>query len=551
MDTVNVNDIITAKVCSKLKVAHFAQFGPNQAGISGTAIDMVMAERTAGIDSQLIDYNGKKPCKVGLTDGGVTTIGPSWAKGADIIVRHSAIPLAIQKMNKPQVMCIHGRPEYGFLLQYNKKMDLLDEYFKCAKDSRYKAFITFWKEHQSYLDRLLPGSNIEYVPAMVNLETYKPSGVRIDYDGDGGTPNILIADMFRDDTTPFNVLMAAAEYIERYNPAAKIHIYGLQRAGQNPVKCVIDSLRKKGMIGQAKSITRDMPQIYRANDILVTPHRIATRVIREALASGLPIVAGMGCPYTPYEADARDTEGFARMIDQCWRDMSYSEGNMRAEKIDARKMARKNFSLDLAGEAAKKIFEQIMKEPKPKIEIRTKPMIYNFIAYAPGDKEGLGATYNKYMELLGDDDWACFLDHDAMFTTEDWYKHLGDIIADNPQFGLLSASTNRVGNPSQRIAGLDDTHDILYHRNIGKRLKNQCGTEVNDVTKAHCISGVVMAVSKKAWQKAGGFPDGFLGVDNYFHKRVADSGGKIGVAKGLYVYHFYRADGTGLKPVSQ
>lgn len=29
----------------------------------------------------------------------------------------------------------------------------------------------------------------------------------------------------------------------------------------------------------------------------------------------------------------------------------------------------------------------------------------------------LGAAYNTFTSLLGDDDWACFIDHDAMFTT--------------------------------------------------------------------------------------------------------------------------------------
>ena len=213
-------------------------------------------------------------------------------------------------------------------------------------------------------------------------------------------------------------------------------------------------------------------------------------------------------------------------------------------------MAEKSFSLKKAGEAALKVYERILKEPKPKIEIRTKPMIYNFVAYAPGDKEKLGQTYNKYMELIGDDEWACFLDHDAMFTTQDWYKQLGDTIAANPQYGLLSVCTNRIGNPNQKIAGLTDTHDILYHRGIGLQLQKQGGTDVNDATNAHCISGVVMAISKAMWKKAGGFKEGFLGVDNDMHQRVQKAGGKVGVCKGIYVYHYYRADGTGLMPVS-
>jgi len=150
MATVNAKNIISVKESvPPLKIAHFAHVKPNQAGISGTAIDMVAAERAVGIDAQLIDYEGnRKPCIVGIENNGVKTVGPSWAKTADIIVRHSAIPPYIEVLNKPQVMCLHGRPEYGFMLHYNGKSQLLGEYFRCAKDPKYRAFLTRWRQSE-------------------------------------------------------------------------------------------------------------------------------------------------------------------------------------------------------------------------------------------------------------------------------------------------------------------------------------------------------------------------------------------------------------------
>ena len=548
MTSINGEKIISIKEIKKpLKVAHFASVKPNQAGISGTAIDMVSAERAVGIDAQLIDYAGDgKPCIVGIENNGVSTIGPSWAKTADIIVRHSAIPPYIQALNIPQVMCLHGRPEYGFMLHYYGKSQLLGEYFQCAKDPKYRAFVTFWKEHLTYLNILMPDVKIDYIPAMVNLDVCKPDGVRLDYGTDGGKPNILIADMWREDTTPFNILIATAKFVLKYCPEARVHICGLQKQNESPVKDVIEKMKAAGVISQSETIVKNMNQIYRGNDILVTPHHIATRIIREALAYGLPIVAGMGCPYTKFTADARHTAGFAAEINRCWNSI---KGDRAKARKDARAMAEKNFNLKDAGKAALKVFERIMKEPKPVIELRTKPMIYNFIAYAQGDKENLGKTYNEYMELVGEKDWACFLDHDAMFTTGDWFKQLEKIIVANPQYDLLTACTNRIGNPEQKLQKLLDTHDITYHRGIGARLQKQCGTDVNDVTVTHAISGVVMLVSKAAWKKAGGFKDGFLGLDNDFHQRVKKADFKVGVMKGIYVYHWYRADGKGLKPI--
>jgi len=180
-------------------------------------------------------------------------------------------------------------------------------------------------------------------------------------------------------------------------------------------------------------------------------------------------------------------------------------------------------------------------------------MIYNFIAYAPKDHhKDIGWVYNKYMErLASDEDWACFLDHDAMFTTTDWFTQLEDIIAENPQYGLLSAITNRTGNTEQKVANIDyDNNDICYHRRIGTMAQEQNRTTVTDVSKTRSISGVVMLVKKAVWRRAGGFARGFLEVDNDFHQRVVNVGEKVGIMKGVYVYHWYRFENSDLKPVA-
>lgn len=178
-------------------------------------------------------------------------------------------------------------------------------------------------------------------------------------------------------------------------------------------------------------------------------------------------------------------------------------------------------------------------------------MIYNFIAYAPkGHQKDLGWTYNKYMEILpDDDDWACFLDHDAMFTTTDWFSQLEEIVAQNPQYALLSALTNRTGNTEQRVSNIDyNNQDICYHRRIGKIAQQQHRMAVVDVSNSRSISGVVILVKKAAWKKTGGFTPGFLGVDCDFSQRIVNSGQKVGIMTGIYVYHWYRFEDSDLKP---
>jgi hypothetical protein len=52
-------------------------------------------------------------------------------------------------------------------------------------------------------------------------------------------------------------------------------------------------------------------------------------------------------------------------------------------------------------------------------------MTYYFTPYAT-DKD-IGSYYNKCMELLQDNDYACFVDGDARFTTNYFGSHIEEI----------------------------------------------------------------------------------------------------------------------------
>lgn len=172
-------------------------------------------------------------------------------------------------------------------------------------------------------------------------------------------------------------------------------------------------------------------------------------------------------------------------------------------------------------------------------------MIHTYIPYAPKSKEfNLGWVYNNFMEMVNDNDWVLFLDHDATFTTRNWYYQISDIINNNPEYGVFTGVTNRIGNSSiQRVETVNpDTHDMKYHRQIGQQLLDQYGHRVESYD-THFLSGVIILISKKTWENVGGFKEGFLGVDNCLHKACRNKNIPVGLAKGLYVYHWYRGDG--------
>lgn len=177
-------------------------------------------------------------------------------------------------------------------------------------------------------------------------------------------------------------------------------------------------------------------------------------------------------------------------------------------------------------------------------------MIYTHIAYAPTECDGnIGCAYNKFMEILpNDDDWACFLDHDAMFTTPTWYNQLNDIIQKNPKVGVFGARTNRISNMHHMVGGIDvHNHDIVYHRKIGDILQKKYYEDLfvlhEGKTDQPGFSGVCILIKKSTWRKVGGFiKEGFLSVDQNLRFSLNEHNIPIAIMNGVYVYHWYRAD---------
>lgn len=168
-------------------------------------------------------------------------------------------------------------------------------------------------------------------------------------------------------------------------------------------------------------------------------------------------------------------------------------------------------------------------------------------ATAYDTEKNLGRAYNETMSRALPGDWVVFLDHDAIWTTAEWYPQILRAIDAHPTAGLFTAVTNRIGRKEQIAPGAPAGHDMREHRALGKRLFEQHGSRAVDMTMGGCVSGVVMCLSVETWEAMGYFRDGFFGVDNEAHKAVRRIGKRVLLLPGLYVYHWYRADGVGHK----
>jgi glycosyltransferase involved in cell wall biosynthesis len=350
-----------------MKIAHFSVFSPNLSGMYGTVRDLIMAERLQGIDAQLVDYKlgdmGEAYSRVGLVDNGIITISHDWAfEEADILIRHSTLPQPVLEIGKPVVMAMHGRPEYSHMTEHygsNPVMKILTTH---EKDPQYAGYMTFWEEHLLFWNLVMPKREITYIPACVDLKKFHPEGKKYFTANWTGKPNILVADMWREDVTPFSMIEAAEKFRQDYCPTAKLHMFGMPPGTKGFTAQLGQRLHDSDLVGECNTIVPFLDTVYRAADILITPHRIATRIIREATASGLSTVAGTGCKYTPFTADPRNPDAFAFQINNCWQNL---KGRQREIRKKVRNVAREMFGPEETGKRMLAFGEKLLKMPKP------------------------------------------------------------------------------------------------------------------------------------------------------------------------------------------
>ena len=347
-----------------MKVAHFSRFVPNLSGQYGTVKDLIKAERQQGIDAQLIAIDSSPGVEFTTArinkDDWLVTKPMEWADEADVLVRHVLVPQKHMYSGKQaKVMCLHGRPENSFLLGLYTRNDVYQTVY--SERDTWDAFVSFWDEHIFHWSRLIDKSKLNYVPAMCDLEKFCPEGPKRDFGEHSGSPNIVVIDQWREDTTPFNVIHAALLFREKYCPTAKVHIYGMMK--KDPINNLAKWLADKGGIGDRKSTISKMTETYRAADILVTPHVIATRVIREAMACGTPMVTGGDSPYSIYGCDPRNIESYAGEINRCWDDIKAKKPHTEKECLVAK--AKNLFNLEQTGVAMKKVLQAAIDNHRP------------------------------------------------------------------------------------------------------------------------------------------------------------------------------------------
>lgn len=151
--------------------------------------------------------------------------------------------------------------------------------------------------------------------------------------------------------------------------------------------------------------------------------------------------------------------------------------------------------------------------------------------------KNIGKALNDFCEIVPEDAWIVLRDMDTLPLCPEFGKQVEQVIMNNNGYDLISCMTNRL-NVSDQLHnnGISDNMDILHHIEISKQRWDEHGALVKE---AKLVAGLCLIFRKSLWNRIM-FTENCLHFDKIFSQSVLKEGGKIGIAKGLYLFHIYR-----------
>jgi len=339
-----------------MRVIHFSNFAPNRSGLFECAFDQIKYERKYGIDSQMAIYEKANP---NCERDWLKCISWDECKDADLYVIHRGLPNELEKLNKPDIMVIHGTVEFL----------MLEEIFSEANKTPFNTHINLIKdcdasvavnEHDYNIYKLYdPKDKLVLIHDAIDCERFTIEGHQYPYNHH---PQILFCDSLRPNKFPSHAIWTMAEVVKEI-PSARLTIVGLDLLGILTWRNLI--LRSPGQhlaanIENIQLLTNDNPSYMRSADIVVNGNvsGIPSRTELEAMACGCHVV-GYSDSFTKWKCNPFDTKDMARKIIDCW---NYIKDNPNARQ-EARNWVLENANMEKqVKEKYIPLYEKIIKE---------------------------------------------------------------------------------------------------------------------------------------------------------------------------------------------
>lgn len=348
-----------------MRVVHFAPFAPSACGLYEAARDMVIADRRAGHDAQLVDvgptlvdgtHTDGKPGQIDNRGGTeVKSAKPSIANYADVIVAHSGMPDNwIVQCQAPIVWILHGRPGACFRPEQFGRGNSYSLMASLATWPRVKKMVTLWPYYVQFWKPIIPSEKLVcFSVPPIDENRFTLEGEKHDFGELGGKFNVMIADSWREDIDVYEITHGAIEF-SKIRKDVKFHFYGVQ----TPYRCweyLFTELRRMGTLGEVWGQRPNIEEIYRSADVFLSPHRIITRTIGEALSCGMPVIAANGCETATYTADPSEPETVVQALKEAYFDII---SNLNDTKKRVNETARA-FSLAEYGKKITEVYQEV------------------------------------------------------------------------------------------------------------------------------------------------------------------------------------------------
>ena len=324
-----------------MKICHIAPFAPNRCGLYEAARDMAKADLLGGNEVIFIDSGISKDGKhengiVGQIDDRsgfkLQTASEDMANEADIIIMHSGISDSVIVKNQAPIMwVIHGRPLACFRPELQGKSQSYSLYQNLSTWKRTKKMIYFWDEFKTHWDIFIPEEKQLILKYPVIDETRFNSSGTVHKLTNPGKYNLLICDSSREDIDLYEMVIGCIQAVKSI-PGLKIHFYGFDMPIPNCWNIVLGELKRLGGLGDLVGRVDNMQSVYKACDCLISPNRIITRTIGEALSCGIPVINQSNDKLiTDYTCDMSIPEDVFQAIELFVND--FDKGNINKEEI--------------------------------------------------------------------------------------------------------------------------------------------------------------------------------------------------------------------------
>jgi len=158
--------------------------------------------------------------------------------------------------------------------------------------------------------------------------------------------------------------------------------------------------------------------------------------------------------------------------------------------------------------------------------------------------KNIGKAINDAIEQISapprdcDGHWVCLTDHDMMWLLPDTKAHVEEILY-TTEYDVLGCMTNRLRSPEQLVGGRFNEDDrIREHIRIAGECWQNAGPMVVDAQGV--MAGMMLCFRIRAWEAVGGFVEDTPCFEWHFDFETRKMGFKVGLMKGIYIFHAYR-----------